>query len=159
MDVRHQTYKEKLVALAEPIIDAAHMELIDVECHKMKSRWLVRLYIDREGGVTVDDCAEISYQVGDVIDVYDLPPGPYTLEVSSPGLDRPLVKDKHFLDYRGSRVKVRVHTAFEGKRNFKGTLVDFVVHDRGATVVVEEEGTRYAIPRDLVARATLEYEL
>jgi len=65
----------------------------------MKSRWLVRIYMDREeGGVTVDDCALISHQLGDLLDVHDVPPGPYTLEVSSPGLDRPLSRDKDFLN-------------------------------------------------------------
>ncbi len=159
MDSRHQTYKERITALIEPIIEAEHMELVDVECHKMKSRWLVRFYIDKEGGVTIDDCADMSYLVGDVLDVYDIPPGPYNLEVSSPGLDRPLVKDKHFLAYRGARVKIRVHNAFEGKRNFRGTLVDFIKDDNAKTLVVEEEGTRYHIPRELVAKANLEYEL
>ncbi len=159
MENRHQTHRGKIIALVEPIVEAEHMELVDVECHMMKSRWLVRLYIDKEGGVTVDDCADISYHVGDVLDVYDIPPGPYNLEVSSPGLDRPLVKDKDFLTYRGARVKIRLHNVFEGKRNFRGLLVDFVQNDDAKILVVEEEGTRYYIPRELVAKANLEYEL
>lgn len=159
MESSYQTYKEKIIALVEPIIEAENMELVDVECHKMKSRWLVRLYIDKEGGVTIDDCADISYHVGDVLDVYNIPPGPYNLEVSSPGLDRPLVKDKHFLDYRGSRVKIRVHNVIEGKRNFRGTLVDFIQNGNGKTLIVDEEESRYYIPRELVAKANLEYDL
>ena len=159
MESSYQTYKEKIIALVEPIIEAENMELVDVECHKMKSRWLVRLYIDKEGGVTIDDCADISYHVGDVLDVYNIPPGPYNLEVSSPGLDRPLVKDKHFLDYRGSRVKIRAHNVIEGKRNFRGTLVDFIQNGNGKTIIVDEEGSRYYIPRELVAKANLEYDL
>jgi ribosome maturation factor RimP len=159
MNSRHHTYKEKILTLVEPIVEAEHMELVDVECLKMKSRWLVRLYIDKEGGVTIDDCADISHQIGDVLDVYDIPPGPYNLEVSSPGLNRPLVKDKHFLAYRGARVKIRMYNVFEGKRNFRGTLVDFIDIDHAKTLVVEDEGIRYYIPRELVAKANLEYEL
>ncbi|MBA4423155.1 MAG: ribosome maturation factor, partial [Syntrophus sp. (in: bacteria)] len=86
-----QPQEEQIRQLAEPVLASVGMELIQVECLKMKTRWVVRIYMDREqGGVTLDDCALISNQLGDLLDVHDVPPGPYTLEVSSPGLDRPL---------------------------------------------------------------------
>ena len=104
-----QPHEEQIRQLAEPLLASVGMELVQVECLKMKSRWLVRIYMDREeGGVTLDDCALISNQLGDLLDVHDVPPGPYTLEVSSPGLDRPLSRDKDFLKYRGSRINLRL---------------------------------------------------
>ena len=78
------------------MIESEGMEIVDVECLKMKFRWLVRIYIDKEEGVTIADCSEISKQAGDSLDVYDVLPGSYTLEVSSPGLDRSLTRDKDF---------------------------------------------------------------
>ena len=101
-------YEEQIRQLAEPLLSSEGMELVLAECLKMPTRWLVRIYMDREGGVTVDDCARISNQLGDLLDVHDVPPGPYTLEVSSPGLDRPLDRDKDFLKFAVSRIRLRL---------------------------------------------------
>lgn len=152
-------YREKIIERVEPVIDAGGMELVDVECLRMKTRWLVRIYIDKEGGVTIDDCTDISRQVGDLLDVYDIPPGPYTLEVSSPGLDRPLARDKDFIRFRGSKIKVRLTDKIEGSRNFRGTLEGFLEEGGEKIVVIAVDGKQYRIPRKLVAKAQLEYEL
>ncbi|HPC73443.1 MAG TPA: ribosome maturation factor RimP [Syntrophales bacterium] len=152
-------YREKIIERVEPVIDAEGMELVDVECLRMKTRWLVRIYIDKEGGVTIDDCTDISRQVGDLLDVYDIPPGPYTLEVSSPGLDRPLALDKDFIRFRGSKIKVRLTDKIEGSRNFRGTLEGFLEEGGEKIVVIAVDGKQYRIPRKLVAKAQLEYEL
>lgn len=149
---------EKIWQLAEPLLEAEHMELIHVECLRAKSRWIVRVYMDKEGGVTLDDCAEISNQLGDILDVNDIPPGPYTMEVSSPGLDRPLTRDKDFLKFRGSRVRVTSRIKLEGIKNFRGTLTDFSEEDGRKYLTVEVAGKIYRIPKDLVVRANLEYE-
>jgi ribosome maturation factor RimP len=155
-----QPHEEQIRQLAEPLVASAGMELVQVECLKMKSRWLVRIYMDREeGGVTVDDCALISNQLGDLLDVHDVPPGPYTLEVSSPGLDRPLQRDKDFLKYRGARINVRLEGKIEGRRHLRGELVDYEDGDDGKILVVKAEGTVFRIPRGAVAKANLEYEL
>ncbi len=95
------TYREEIIGLIEPVIESEGLELVELECLRMQTRWLVRIFIDREGGATLEDCTAISHQVGDLLNVHDLPPGPYTLEVSSPGLDRPLTRDKDFEKYRG----------------------------------------------------------
>jgi ribosome maturation factor RimP len=79
------TYREEIIGLIEPVIESEGLELVELECLRMKTRWLVRIFIDREGGATLDDCASISHQAGDLLNVHDLPPGPYTLEVSTPG--------------------------------------------------------------------------
>jgi len=152
------TYEKKIKDLIEPLIEAEGMELILVECHRMKTRSLVRLYLDKEGGITVDDCAAISNQVGDVLDVYDLPPGPYTLEVSSPGLNRPLSRDKDFLKFRGSEVSLRLEMKIEGARNFRGRLVDLVEEEGKKVVYIEVQGKMMRIPRELIKKAHLEYE-
>jgi ribosome maturation factor RimP len=159
MSEQHRTYRERTIELVEPIVESEGMELIEVECHRMKSRWLVRLFIDKEGGVTVDDCARISDQVGDVLDVYDIPGGAYNLEVSSPGLDRPLVRDKDFVKYKGSKIKVRTHKLIEGKRNFRGILVDYLQDEEGRYLIINSDGIFYRIRREIVSKANLEYEI
>jgi len=131
------------------------MELIHVECLRMKSRWIVRLYMDKPGGVTIDDCASVSDQVGDILNVHDIPPGPYSIEVSSPGLDRPLSRDKDLLRFRGSRVQVRLVEKFEGKRNFVGILEDYLVDSPEKFLVIKESGQVYQIPKTMVATARL----
>jgi ribosome maturation factor RimP len=154
-----QPHEEQIWQLAEPLLAAAGMELVQVECLKMKARWLVRIYMDREeGGVTVDDCALISNQLGDLLDVHDVPPGPYTLEVSSPGLDRPLHRDKDFLKYRGARISLRLEGKIEGRRHFRGELVDYEDADGGKVLVVKADGQTFRIPREAVVKANLEYD-
>ena len=151
-----RTYEGKIRELAEPVAEAGGMDLIYVECLKMKSRWVVRLYLDREGGVALDDCAEISNQVGDILDVHDVPPGPYTLEVSSPGLDRPLDRDKDFLKYRGSNIFIRLDEKLEGIRNFRGMLVDLVDEDGKKMILLDADGAVHRIPKDRVVKAHLD---
>ncbi|MBE9545906.1 MAG: ribosome maturation factor RimP [Proteobacteria bacterium] len=142
----------------EPVIESEDMELVDVECLKMKSRWLVRIYMDKEGGITLDDCSEISNQVGDLLDIHEAPPGPYILEVSSPGLDRPLAREKDFIKYRGHKIKVKVRDSLDGKKIFRGKLVDFLDEDGEKILVIDAKGNTYRIPRETVVKANLEYE-
>ncbi len=154
-----QTYREKMLDLVEPVIESEGLELVELECLRGKNRWVVRIYIDREGGVTIDDCAEISGQVGDLLTVYDIPPGPYTLEVSSPGLDRLLARDRDFMKYRGCDVKIRLGEELEGRRNFRGTLTDYIEDGGEKLLVLDVDGKQYRIPRDNVLKANLQYEL
>jgi ribosome maturation factor RimP len=152
-------HEEQIRQLAEPLLASEGMELVLVECLKMQTRWLVRIYMDHEGGVTVDDCARISNQLGDLLDVHDVPPGPYTLEVSSPGLDRPLDRDQDFLKYRGSRIRLRLGERIEGRRNFSAELLDYEDDAGGKVLVVRADGKTFRIPRKAVNRVNLEYEL
>jgi ribosome maturation factor RimP len=154
-----ETYEEKIRELAEMLITADGLEVVLVECLKMKSLWLVRVYIDKEGGVTVDDCASVSDKLGDVLDVHDVPPGQYTLEISSPGLDRPLHRDKDFIRYRGSRIHVRLLEKLEGRRDFRGELTAYEDGAEGKVVVLAANGETFRIPREKIARANLEYTL
>jgi len=145
--------------MIEPIIEAEDLELVLVECRRGKARWLVRIYIDSGSGVTVDDCARVSHEIGDVLSVYDIPPGPYDLEVSSPGLDRPLSRDKDFLAFRGKTIKIRTRESIDGRKNFTGCLVDYITDGNTGIVVVDVEGKHCRIPRSIIDRANLKYEL
>ena len=157
MDFLRKTYENRIWEIAEPAIQSEGMELVCVECLQMKSRWLVRLYIDRDGGVTIDDCALISDHIGDLLDVNDVPPEAYTLEISSPGLDRPLVKDKDFIRFLGSRVIIQTEYKIDGIKNFKGILKDYQIGEDGKkTIVLDLSGKTFTVPRDAMVKANLE---
>lgn len=151
--------RENIVALIEPALEREGIELVDVECSRMGSRWLIRIYLDREGGITLQDCADMSRLIGDILDVNDIPPGPYNLEVSSPGLDRPLTRDADFVLFKGSKVKIRLKEKFEGSKNFKGVLKDFITEGDSRIVVLESDGKVYRLPKDEIFKANLEYEI
>lgn len=157
-DKRMDDYTKDIASIAEGVLRSEGMDLVLVECLRMKTRWLVRVFMDKEGGVTVEDCAWISQQLGDVLDVHDLPPGPYTLEVSSPGLDRPLVKAEDFLRFRGRRIDCRLRETFGGSRRLKGILLDHRSSGGREEVLVEVEGEPRLIPRELILKANLVYE-
>jgi len=152
------SYRERIVELVEPVLESEGLELVLLECLRMKTRWLVRIFIDREGGATLDDCTTVSHQVGDLLNVHDLPPGPYTLEVSTPGLDRPLTRDKDFEQYRGAKVRIRTREPIDGSRNFLGTLVEVAAEDGQKMITVDVDGKTVRIDRENVQRANLEYE-
>jgi ribosome maturation factor RimP len=119
---------------------------------------VVRIYIDKEGGVTVDDCAEISNQVGDILDIYDAVNGSYDLEVSSPGIDRPLIRDKDFIKYKGYKIRVRLSEALDGRKNFCGTLTDFIEKEEEKILIIDMEGKIYNVPTGILVKANLQYE-
>lgn len=146
---------EKVRQLAEPVVVAEGMELIHVECLKMHTRWIVRLFLDKESGVTLDDCAVVSNQLGDIFDINDLINGPYTLEVSSPGFDRPISRDQDFIKYRGSPVNIKTSSKIDGIKNFKGQLVDFIEENGNKIIVMEVAGKNYRIPKTEIIKANL----
>ncbi len=147
--------KEKIRQLAEPVVTSEGMELIHVECIKMHSRWIIRLFLDKEGGISLDDCASISDQLGDIFDIREVINGSYTLEVSSPGFDRPISRDQDFLKYRNSRVDIKTAVKIEGSKNFHGILVDYVQEAGRKFVLVEVAGKNYRIPRQDILKANL----
>jgi len=123
-----------------------------------KYRSIVRLYVDKDGGVTLDDCASVSRQVGDLLDVHDTIPGSYTLEVSSPGLNRPLVRDKDFEKFRGEMVKISLSKGIEGRKQFSGRLVGSMERGGRTVVVIEADGCEYELPRADIAKANIQYQ-
>ncbi len=108
--------------LAEPLCLSEGMELVHVEYQREPSGRILRLYLDKPGGVTLDDCVGISRQLGDILDVGLDTEQPYRMEVSSPGIERPLGKLSDFERYKGCRAKVRIAQAVNGRKNFSGIL-------------------------------------
>jgi ribosome maturation factor RimP len=145
---------KQLADLIEPVLEEMGFELVDAEYLSYKGKWVLRLYIDTEGGVTLDDCARVSGELGDLIDVRDVILHEYVLEVSSPGLNRPLTKEKHLMNAVGKKIKVTMARPVEGRRNFSGRLHDF----REGILYVEIERGTVALPWADVERANLVYE-
>jgi ribosome maturation factor RimP len=137
--------------LIEPVVSALGLELWGVEFHAAGRNSTLRIYIDAPDGVSVDDCARVSHQVSGVLDVEDPIPEQYLLEVSSPGLDRPLYTLAQFQAYAGHQVQLRLRAPFEGRRKFKG-LLNGVEGDAVLLVVDEEE---YLLPIDQIDRANV----
>jgi ribosome maturation factor RimP len=119
--------KEKIVAQARdligPLCESEGLELVHLEYQREAEGRILRLFIDKPGGVVLDDCVRISRQSSDLLDVYLENTGPYSLEVSSPGPNRPLGKRPDFDRFKGSRVKIRTAQSVDGQKNFKGVLM------------------------------------
>jgi ribosome maturation factor RimP len=141
--------EQKIEALLEPTVEALGFELWGLEYLSQGRHTLLRLYIDRENGVTVDDCAEVSRHVSGVLDVEDPITGEYTLEVSSPGVDRLLFRLDHYRTYVGEWIELRLRTPFEGRRKFKGTLKGI----EGEDVVVQVDDHEFLLPHSAIDRA------
>jgi ribosome maturation factor RimP len=142
--------KDRLLELLEPAVAAMGFELADLDAH-FGGRGLLRLYIDREGGVTLDDCQRVSEQVGAFLDVEDPLPSSYVLEVSSPGFDRRLRTLAHFERFSGEQAKVELRDAIDGRRRFTGRLAGV----EGSTVLLEVEGELTRLPFGDIAEARL----
>ena len=146
---------EQTTDLVEPILEEMGFELVAVEYLSRNGRWVLQLYIDKEGGVTIDDCARVSREIGDLIDVRDIIEHEYVLEVSSPGLDRPLKKLKDFQWAVGRNVKLRTTARpRDGRSNYTGRLerVD------GDVLTLEVDGEEFLFSIDEVEKANLVYE-
>lgn len=152
------TVEERVRTLAEPIVAAEGKELLDLEFVREREGWVLRLFIDKPGGgVGLDDCTQVSHAVETALDVEDIIPHEYHLEVSSPGLNRPLKKLEHYKRVQGQKVKVKTYGPIgePPRKNFTGTLSG-VEED---TVVVDVEGAgSFRIPLKDIAKANLEYE-
>ena len=145
----------KIKALAETLLQEEEMELADLELLREGRGWVLRLFIDKSGGINLDDCASVSRQFGDQLEVEDLIPFRYTLEVSSPGLDRPLKKDQDFLRHIGNQIQVITRSPWEGRSFFKGKMLDYQVS--GALSLAEKKKV-WEIPVSLIAKARLVFE-
>jgi ribosome maturation factor RimP len=145
---------ERATAIANPFLQAEGMELVDIEYRREGRGWVLRLTIDKEGGVTLEDCGRVSQEVGRSLDVEDFILSPYTLEVSSPGLTRSLKNQKDFLRYRNRTIKVKTLDPIESRRQFKGKLLE--VAENG--IHLEADGKIFQIPLSNIAKANLEID-
>jgi len=144
--------RERLRELLRGGVEALGFELVDAELVGGGRRPTLRVYIDSPRGITVDDCADVSRQISAILDVEDPLPGSYTLEVSSPGLDRPLVTPEDFRKHAGETVKVKLRRPDEtGRRNFTGRLVEA----KDDHIVVEVDNERFDLPFEMIERARL----
>lgn len=146
---------ERLRELAEPITAAEGMELVDLEYRREQGGWVVRLYIDKPGGVRLDDCQEVSGQFGARLDVEDLIPHRYRLEVSSPGLDRVLRKPADFERFAGRAVRIETDPPVDGRRRFRGRLEGV---REGRVLLTTDEGKQIDLAIGQIARARLQIE-
>jgi len=145
----------ELRSLLEPVVERLGYELVHVTLGGSNTRAL-RMFIDAPGGITVDDCERVSRQVSDVLDVEDMVEGEYTLEVSSPGQDRPLVKQEHFEQAQGKDVSIRMQQSLHlGRRKFRGSLLEV----RSDAVLVEVDGEPYELLYSEMQRANLVSEI
>ncbi len=138
-------------AVVAPVVASMDCELVGIEYGRQGKGGLLRVYIDKEGGVDVNDCQRVSHQLSGVLDVEDVIPGQYQLEISSPGLDRPLFTLEHFARFVGHRVKLRLVTPIDGQRKFKGTLEG--VEDDKVIVNIGENELELAL--DAIDKANL----
>jgi ribosome maturation factor RimP len=138
-------------ALAEPLCESEGLELVHLEYQREPGGWIMRLYIDKAGGVTLDDCANVSRQMNDLLDVHLDDTGPYNLEVTSPGPDRPLSKPGDFERFKGNLAKIRTARPYEGQKNFKGVLVGLA--GKRVDLLVGEKSVQ--IKLDDISRAQL----
>ena len=135
---RKETYEQKAEELILPIVEANGFELVDVEYVREGGSWYLRAYIDKEGGITVDDCEIVSRAFSDRLDENDFIEDAYILEVSSPGLGRPLKKEKDYRRSMGKELEIRTYRAVDRCREFYGVLT---AYDEDSVTIEEEDGT------------------
>ena len=142
---------KQLQALLEPSVAALGYELLGIEHLSQGRHSLLRIYIDSPDGITVEDCERVSHQVSGVLEVEDPIKGAYTLEVSSPGLDRPLFKPEHYERFVGEQVQVRLVRPQDGRRKFKGQLTGL----RDGNVVLDVDGHEVVLAWEDIDKAHL----
>jgi ribosome maturation factor RimP len=140
--------------LVEPVVERLGYELILVELVHDRQGTVLRLFVDQQGGVTLEDCARVSREVGAMLDVEDPIEGPYHLEVSSPGLDRPLVRQGDFVRFAGQKARIVTQERVGGRRTFRGVLQGV----EGDRVLLLVDGQLLRIPLAEIARANVQYQ-
>lgn len=145
---------DRVRTIAEPIVLNEGMELVDIEYRREAGGWVLRLIIDKRGGVTLDDCVRISQETGRSLDIEDFISNRYRLEVSSPGLDRPLKKERDFINFSGRSIRVKTVHPVGNQKTFSGRLIKC----EAGQIEMETEGGTVQIPLSNIARANLEVE-
>jgi ribosome maturation factor RimP len=151
--------RERLTALIEPVVEREGAELVDLEVAGSLGRPIVRAYVDTEAGVTLDECARLSRRLEQMLESTGAVPERYVLEVSSPGIERPLTKRAHFERYLGREIGVRLHRKHDGRKRFVGTLEEVEEGAAGsyAITIAGSEG-RWTFDAAEIARARLQVQ-
>ncbi len=148
-------HHDELRRLIEPAVKVLGYELVGIQYWPHGAKTLLRVYIDRDEGISVADCERASHQISGVLDVYDPISGRYTLEVSSPGLNRPLFGVNDFERFKGRRITVKLDTPLHGRRNFNGVLLGCCE----GVVRIHADGLEHALPLEQIGTARLVPEL
>lgn len=152
---KREIYEQKTEALILPIVEEHKFELVDVEYVKEGGNWYLRAYIDKPGGIAVDDCEVVSRALSDKLDVEDFIDDPYILEVSSPGLGRPLKKDKDFARSIGEEVEIRTYRPINQVKEFTGVLKDY---DKDSVSIEFADGEMMKFARADIALIRLAFD-
>lgn len=152
---KREEYEQRTEKLLLPIMEQNHFELVDVEYVKEGSNWYLRAYIDKEGGITVDDCEVVSRALSELLDKEDFIDDAYILEVSSPGLGRPLKKEKDFLRSIGEEVEIRLFKPLNKKKEYIGLLKAF---DKETVTIETQTGEELSISRTAIALIRLTFD-
>jgi ribosome maturation factor RimP len=150
---------DQITRLVEPIVRDELLELVEVEFYSTGGQWLLRIYIDKEGGVTISDCERVSREVGRTLDVEGIIDDPYRLEVSSPGLTRALKKRSDFERYKGRPCKIITSSLLESRNEFRGEIAE--VTEEGVEIKAKTGAKMdiHKIPFCAIKKAHLEFEL
>jgi ribosome maturation factor RimP len=151
---------EKIRELCTGPVEGAGYELVDVEWKRELVGWVCRLLVDKPGDrMGIEDCTRLSHEVSAVLDASEAIPQAYHLEVSSPGVDRPLRTAAHFRRFVGERAKIKMHVGLESRRNFTGKIVAVSPDGEGPPrVVLDVDGVQFTLPLDDLERATLVFD-
>lgn len=152
---KRDLYEQRSEELLEPIVAKHKFELVDIEYVKEAGQWYLRAYIDKPGGITVDDCEAVSREFSDVLDEKDYIDDSYILEVSSPGLLRPLKKEKDFKRSLGRDVEVRTYRPIDRQKEFFGVLKGY---DENTVTIEYEDGTEKVFEKSEIALIRLSFE-
>ena len=152
---KREEYEQKTEKLLEPILEANHFELVDVEYVKEGGSWYLRAYIDKPGGITVDDCEIVNRALGDLLDEHDFIEESYILEVSSPGLGRPLKKERDFARSLGEEVEIRTYRMVNKQNEFRGILK---AYDKDTVTIETEEEEEQIFERENIALIRLAFD-
>lgn len=147
---------ERVWQLAAPLAAREKMEIIDIELRREGGRAgrVLRLFLDKEGGPSMDDLGRVSRALSELLDAEDTVDGAYTLEVSSPGINRPLKRPEHFARFVGKRIRVRTRDMIDGRRSFLGILGE-VVEDK---IILAQDGTKFQIPFSMIEKSNYEHD-
>ncbi|HIU75299.1 MAG TPA: ribosome maturation factor RimP [Candidatus Pelethocola excrementipullorum] len=152
---KKEEYEQKAEAMLLPIVDEHGFELVDVEYVKEGGNWYLRAYIDKEGGIAVDDCEVISRAFGNMLDEKDFIEDSYILEVSSPGLGRPLKKEKDYVRSMGKELEIRTYRAIDRQKEFFGVLS---AYDENSVTITMEDGSEQTFEKSEIALIRLAFD-
>lgn len=152
---KREIYEQRVEELLLPITDSGGFELVDVEYVKEGGTWYLRSYIDKEGGITINDCESVSRALSEKLDEKDFIDEAYIMEVSSPGLGRPLKKEKDYIRSIGKELELRTYRAFDKQKEFYGALV---AYDEDSVTIELEDGEKKTFQKSDLALIRLAFD-